>query len=134
MLRPKSDSTRAIAASICHGTPQPESCAALSMVARWSAVSVGTYACQSSAASTSSVLSSTGWSVGVSVGDGESPRVAALRWGLTADVAVWTPATVGVVARAGLGLAPIAGARIGLGVARGAGLTATAALVTVFGA
>src|SRR5919199_3328348 len=61
MLRPKSDSTRAIAASRCQGTPQPDSRAARSIVARWSAVSVGTNACQSTA--TSSVVA-TSWSTG----------------------------------------------------------------------
>jgi hypothetical protein len=54
MLRPKSDSTRLIAASRCHGTPHPDSRAARSMVARWSAMSVGTNSRQSNGASTSS--------------------------------------------------------------------------------
>src|ERR687886_1884834 len=48
MLRPKSDSTRAIAASRCQGTPQLESFSAWRMAARWSWASVGTKASQSS--------------------------------------------------------------------------------------
>src|ERR1700736_6201464 len=85
MLRPKSDSTRAMAASSCQGTPQPESRAARSIVARWSAVSVGTNACQSSTApSLSAASAAADWSsdgvgvvVDVAVGDGVGVDVVA---------------------------------------------------------
>ena len=68
MLRPKSDSTRAMAARSCQGTPQPEPRAARSMVARWSAVSVGTNACQSWAGSSALWVSSVGAGSAVLVG------------------------------------------------------------------
>src|SRR5215470_14836045 len=107
MLRPKSDSTRAIAASNCHGTPQPESRAARSIVARWSAVSVGTYARQSSAGSASGVS--------VSVGVGWAALV-----GL--DCGVGVVAWVGLATGLGLTLATAAAFGTGLTAGLAAGL------------
>src|SRR5437660_2865577 len=100
MLRPKSDSTRAIAASSCHGTPQPDSRAALSIVARWSAASVGTKACQSTAASTWSdaVGSSVAAGVGVTAG------LVAARTGVFVGVGVAVTVDVAVPVGDGLGV------------------------------
>src|SRR5215470_15981214 len=100
MLRPKSDSTRAMAASNCQGTPQPDSRAARSMVARWSAVSLGTNACQSRAAS--SVVAAS-WSVGSGCGDGLGCGVGVAEgWGLGVDVPVAVASGRGVGVEAGV--------------------------------
>ena len=91
MLRPKSDSTRAIAARSCQGTPHPDSRAARSIVARWSAVSVGTNACQSTLVSPSAVSPSTGRSspvAPVSAAAAVAVGVRDLPVGVGADVRV----------------------------------------------
>src|SRR5438132_2618302 len=104
MLRPKSDSTRAIAASSCHGTPQPDSRAALSMVARWSAVSVGTKACQLTAASTWSDAAGSSAGSSVAAGVGVTAGLVAARTGVFVGVGVAVTVDVAVPVGDGLGV------------------------------
>src|SRR5438270_5810677 len=128
MLRPKLDSTRAMAASSCHGTPQPDSRAARSMVARWSAVSVGTNACQSRAASSvvaasCSVGSSSSDGLGSGVGDAAACGVP----GAAAGCGVPGVGVVRVAAASGCGVGPAGGCGLG-GVVSGRGVVAGGSL------